>query len=117
MLRISLHDRRFIATDNPHGVSGADTVFHYRVDGPVITATYRGGRIREGQIIGQATSADTVALLYHCFTQDGELLAGQAMGRVSVGEAGRVELDLDWSWLTGDRSGGHSHYVELSANP
>ncbi len=30
LLRRHLHDRRFVTRGNPHGVSGADTVFHYR---------------------------------------------------------------------------------------
>jgi len=113
MLRVSLHDRRFVASANDHGVSGADTVFHYRMEGPIITGTYRGGRVREGHLVGRATSADTIQLLYHCITTDGELLAGWSKGRVTTDAAGGVELDFEWAWLTGDRSGGRSHYVEL----
>ncbi len=113
MLRVSLDDRWFVATENQYGVSNADTVFHYRMAGHVILGSYRGGRVREGQLVGKATSEDTIELLYHCITTDAELLAGQARGRVSTNQAGRVELDFDWSWLTGDQSGGRSHYLEL----
>jgi hypothetical protein len=81
MLRISLHGRRFVATENQHGVSSSDTVFHYRMDGSVITGTYRGGRIEKGQLIDRAPSADTIDLLYRCITPDGELLAGRSSGR------------------------------------
>ena len=114
MLRARLHDRRFAAVDNEHGVSGADTVFHYRVDGAVITGTYRGGRVRAGHLVGRATGPDTLELLYHCVTTGGELLAGESRGRVTAGADGRTVLDFEWSWLAGEQGGGRSRYVELS---
>ena len=46
-LRVSIHDKRFVTTGNPRRVSGTDTVFHYRTDGPVITGPYTGGRSGE----------------------------------------------------------------------
>jgi hypothetical protein len=115
LLQRRLHDRRFATTDNPHGVSGADTVFHYRMDGRVITGTYRGGRIRDGHLVGRPTGADTIELLYHCVTTDGELLAGWSRGRVGADAAGRTTLAFDWGWLSGAQGGGQSHYVELRA--
>jgi lactoylglutathione lyase len=114
MLHVSIHDKRFAPVANPHGVSGADTVFHYRTDGDLITGSYGGGRIRAGQLVGRVTSPDTIELLYHCVTTDGALMAGESRGSVSRGEDGRVRLAFDWSWLTGDRGGGQSHYVELT---
>jgi hypothetical protein len=113
MLRHSLHDKRFVTTGNEHGVSGADTVFHYWMDGRVITGTYRGGRIREGHLVGRVIDAERIETLYHCVTTDDELLAGWSRGVVSADESGRVHLHFDWAWFTGDQSGGVSSYVEL----
>ena len=113
MLRVSIHDKRFVATENPHGVSGPDTVFHYWVDGSAITGTYSGGRIRTGHLVGRVTSAETIETLFQCLTTEGELLAGQSRGEVSEDAAGRARLEFEWSWLTGDRSGGRSRYAEL----
>lgn len=42
MLRVDKDDKRFTAVENTHGVSGADTIFHYRTDGSLITGTYVG---------------------------------------------------------------------------
>jgi len=114
-LRARLHDRRFVTAGNPHGVSGADTVFVYRVDGSVITGTYQGGRIREGHLIGHATGPDTIELLHHCSTTDGELLAGWSRGRVGVDKDGRTTLAFEWGWLSGAEGGGVSRYVEAGA--
>ena len=33
MLRHAIHDKRFVTSGSPHGVSGADTVFHHVTDG------------------------------------------------------------------------------------
>ena len=115
MLRVDIHDKRFVTVENPHGVSGADTIFHYRTDGSLVTGTYAGGRIRAGQIVGRITSPETIELLFQCVTTDGDLMAGQSRGRVGVDAHGRATLEFDWSWLTGDRSGGVSRYVELGA--
>ena len=105
--------KRFVTTGNPHGVSGAETIFEYHVDGERIRGSYRGGRIAEGQLIGRVTGAGSIALLYHCITTTGDLLAGESTGTVGRDATGRVTLDFEWAWLTGDRSGGQSSYVEL----
>lgn len=109
-----LHDRRFIASENPHGVSDRETVFHYRLEAGVVTGTYAGGRIRTGHLVGRARSNETVELLYHCVTTDGELMAGRSRGRLSLDERDRLRLDFEWRWLTGE-GGGRSRYVELVA--
>ena len=115
MLAAAIDGRSFVTTGNPHGVSGADTVFTYRVAGDRITGTYEGGRVAVGQIVGRVTGPDTMDLLYHSLTTDGELLAGWSRGRVTRNAEGLLELAFEWAWLTGDRSGGESRYVERRA--
>jgi hypothetical protein len=39
-LSVDIDDKRFIATENEHGVSGADTISHYHIDGSPVTAAY-----------------------------------------------------------------------------
>ena len=114
-LRELLHDRQFVTVDNPHGVSGADTIFHYRVEGPLISAVYHGGRVRAGHVIARATGPDTIETLYHSLTTDGELLSGWSRGRVGTDAAGRTTLAFEWGWLSGAEGGGESHYVEREA--
>jgi hypothetical protein len=113
MLRHSIHDKRFVTTANVHGVSGPDTIFHYWMDGRVITGVYQGGRIREGHLVGRVIDEDRIETMYHCVTIDEELLAGWSRGIVSVDETGRLHLTFEWAWFTGDQSGGESSYIEL----
>jgi hypothetical protein len=114
MLSVDINDKRFTPVENEHGVSGADTVFHYWVDGSLVTGEYGGGRIRAGRLVGRVTSPDTIELLFQCVTTDGALMAGQSTGRVARDAVGRATLAFEWSWLTGDHSGGTSRYVEIS---
>ncbi|MCX2815101.1 MULTISPECIES: hypothetical protein [Pseudomonas] len=108
-----LHNRRFAVANNTQGLSGTGTVFHYQVEGIAITSTYQGGRIRTGHQIGRVTGLDTIELLYHCITHDGEILAGWSRGRVGVDDAGRTTLHFVWGWLSGAQGGGESSYVEV----
>lgn len=109
-----LHNRRFTVANNSQGLSGAGTVFHYQVEGNGISSTYQGGRIRTGHQVGRATGPETIELLFHCLTLDGEILAGWSRGTVGVDHAGRTTLAFVWGWLSGATGGGESSYVELS---
>lgn len=108
-----LHDRRFTVANNAQGLSGTGTVFHYRVEGDAISGTYQGGRIRIGSQVGRVTGPDTLELLYHCLTTEGEMLAGWSRGTVGVDDDGRTTLAFVWGWLSGAAGGGESSYVEL----
>ncbi|CAI8972353.1 hypothetical protein [Pseudomonas chlororaphis] len=110
-----LNNRRFTVANNAQGLSGAGTVFHYRVEEDVIFSTYQGGRIRMGNQVGRVTGPDTIELLYQCLTTDGEMLAGWSRGTVGVDQAGRTTLSFVWGWLSGATGGGESNYVELVA--
>lgn len=110
-----LHNRRFAVANNSQGLSGTGTVFHYLVEEFAITSTYQGGRIPTGHQVGRVTGPDTIELLYHCITNDGETLAGWSRGRVGVDESGRTTLHFVWGGLLGAQGGGESSYVEVQA--
>lgn len=109
-----LNNRRFTVAGNTHGLSGAGTVFHYLVEENAISGTYQGGRISMGHQVGRVTGADTIELLFHCLTTEGELLSGWSRGTVGVDQAGRTTLSFVWGWLSGATGGGESSYVELA---
>ncbi|WP_330209395.1 hypothetical protein [Pseudomonas sp. AM4(2022)] len=111
-----LHNRRFVVANNAQGLSGTGTVFHYKVEDGVISSTYQGGRIRLGTQVGRVTGVDSIELLYHCMTINGELLAGWSRGTVGVDQAGHTTLSFVWGWLSGQTGGGESSYVELTVD-
>ncbi len=108
-----LHNRRFSVAGNTQGLSGAGTVFHYRVEEHAISGTYQGGRIRIGNQVGRVTGVNTIELLFQCLTIEGELLSGWSRGTVGIDQAGRTTLSFVWGWLSGATGGGESSYVDL----
>ncbi|MEP3891041.1 MAG: hypothetical protein ABJN69_11290 [Hellea sp.] len=118
-MKLSLDNRVFIPVENSdNGVVNGKTRFHFWQEGMVFYADYFGGDVREGHIIGQFTDEtedETWAgnMLYHCLTTDKALKAGKARAVFSVVDDGRIAFNLDWEWITGDHSWGHSRYEEL----
>lgn len=107
-----LHGKTFVATANHSGLSDGRTLFHYLVDGDVITGTYTGGHILKGQLVGRVAGENRIELLYHCVTDEGQLLAGWSEGTVDLRDDGKTELAFTWGWLAGASGGGESRYVE-----
>lgn len=89
-------------------------MFHYQMMGDTITGTYQGGQIHTDHLVGRVTGQNTIKLLYHCLTTEGEMLAGWSQGTVDVDPAGRTTLTFEWGWLSGASGGGLSSYVELT---
>jgi len=114
--RLSLDNRVFVAIANSeHGIVSSDTRFHFWQQGDMFFADYSGGDVREGHIIGQFTDETTGTMLYHCMTKDHALKAGEAKAQFAEVTGGRLTMDLNWRWLTGDQSAGTSHYEEISS--
>jgi hypothetical protein len=108
----NLDNRRFVAEDNEHGLSGAETIFHYHQNGDMVSGHYRGGDIAEGNFIGHYTAPDRIAVRFQCLTGDGKLLSGHSDGIIAGNANDRLTLSFDWHWL-GEDGGGHSRYREL----
>ncbi len=113
MENFDLNNKRFVTAQNNQGLSSSETTFHYLQQGEIITATYQGGSIRKGFVLGKKTGMNQIELLYNCVTIEGKLLAGESNGTVSKHADGRLQMNLDWKWLNGDQSGGKSEYIEV----
>lgn len=110
---MTLDNKKFKVKENQQGISSSKTIFHYAQTDEIITANYAGGKIKSGSIIGKQISENQIELLYHCLTNDGELLAGRSSGTVTKNENDLLEINFDWKWLNGDQSSGKSHYIEM----
>ncbi len=113
MENFDLDNKRFVTAQNSQGLSSNETTFHYHQQKEIITATYEGGSIQKGFIVGKQTGMNQIKLLYNCVTTEGKLLAGESSGMVSKNAEGRLQINLDWKWLNGDQSGGKSEYIEV----
>jgi hypothetical protein len=95
---VDLDGRRFAAvrTDRGGQVDG-DTVFHYRQRDDLVEATYAGGRIRRGTLIG-TRAGDELDFRYVHLDVDGATASGRCHTRVEVLPDGRVRLHETWTW-------------------
>jgi hypothetical protein len=94
----SLDGRRFGSVSNTSdGEVDADTVFHYRQDGEVVSASYAGGQVRRGELIG-TREGDTLEFRYVHLNLDGRTASGHCVSRVEVLDDGRLRLHETWEW-------------------
>ena len=112
MKSYNLNEKTFVTTGNEKGLSSAQTRFNYFQKEDLVHATYKGGQIREGYIVGRQVAFNEIELLFQCVTVDNELKAGQSKGTITEDSNGKLLLTFEWNWLNGDRSGGYSYYKE-----
>lgn len=109
----NLNNKRFIPSQNDHGLSTSETVFHYFQSGEVITGQYQGGEVVKGNFVGKVIDGNQIELRFQCLTKSLELLSGKSTGLVSASANGKLALTFEWAWLDQPSGGGTSNYVEL----
>jgi hypothetical protein len=99
-------------TNSSTGIINTETTMTFVTENnSSVLGVYSGGTIKTGQVIAHRTGEITLELLYHCLTVSNELKAGQACGTFSYNASQQLYMQLDWQWLTGDRTTGHSEWV------
>ena len=93
----SLDGRVFAVADSGGGVATTDTTFHDSEDNGVVTATYGGGTIRSGFLIGTRTG-DSLDFRYVQLHTDGTTASGHCVTELEVLPDGRIRLSESWEW-------------------
>jgi hypothetical protein len=96
-----------------NGETSAETLFHYRQVGNILTSEYRGGRIVQGHLIGLVDAAGHIDMRYHQVNDLGELMTGICKSRPEVLANGKIRLHETWAWTSGDLSRGESVLEEV----
>lgn len=104
MTASSLDGRRFAATANVAGEVGTETVFEYGERDGEIWASYAGGAIRRGYLVG-TREGDTATFRYVQLNAEGQTSSGRCVSTVSTLPDGRLRLDETWRWESRDGSG------------
>ena len=94
--------------NSPHGQVTNDTEFRYQQDGNLLSATYSGGGIRMGQILGVVSQDGSLRFHYQHLTEQHELRSGVCVSTPEQLPDGRIRLHESWEWLSGDKSTGSS---------
>jgi hypothetical protein len=113
-MKINYNNRKFRpVTNSESGDAGADTVFHYHQDGPVVWAEYSGGQVIRGQLMATCAENGILDMRYQHVNAAGELMTGICRSAPDVLPDGRLRLREKWQWTSGDRSDGESVIEEI----
>lgn len=111
---MNYHGKSFRAVSNTaNGETSAETIFHYRQVGNVLTAEYSGGRIVTGHLLGFVDEAGNLDFRYHQINTDGQLMTGQCQSVPERLLGGKIRLHETWQWTSGDQSAGTSVVEEI----
>ena len=106
---INLNGRKFVSVSNTcNGEVSEKTIFRYFQQGGIIEATYSGGEIIKGYLIGKFTGADKLYFSYQHINREMNVHIGEAESTIEKLEDGRLRLNETWCWLNRDKSEGSS---------
>jgi hypothetical protein len=113
-MKINYHGRQFRGiTNTPNGQVSGETSFYYEQDGIQLTATYRGGSIEQGHMLGQVYDDNSLYFVYHHIDTQGHLKSGYCHSVAEVLEDGRIRLHERWEWTHGGEGKGESVVEEV----
>ena len=93
-----------VVTNTDNGETSPETVFHYRQTGTLLMATYSGGRIVAGHLLGLVDAAGNLDFRYHQLNTDGQLTTGMCQSTPEVLPNEKIRLHECWQWMSGDGS-------------
>ena len=93
--------------------TGTDTIFKYEQDGDMVTATYSGGHVKFGQIIGCVDANGILDMRYQHVDRDGALMTGYCKTTPEILPNGKMRLHEKWRWTCGHRAKGRSILEEI----
>jgi hypothetical protein len=111
---MNYHNKTFRPVSNTeNGETSAETIFHYKQNGNLLTSTYAGGKIVSGHLIGLVDEAGNINMRYHQVNSAGELMTGICNSKPEILTNGKIRLHETWEWTSGDRSRGESVIEEI----
>jgi hypothetical protein len=102
------------AQNTAEGDVGNDTVFHYRQEGDVVWATYAGGPVAFGTLIGRKLVDGRLDARYQHVTIAGTVKAGRCWSTPEALPGGRIRLHEEWTWTEGGTGSGSSQVEEIA---
>ena len=74
---INYHNTQFKPVMNSeNGETSSETIFHYKQHDHILTATYSGGQITAGHLIGLVDESGTIDMRYHQVNDKNDSLLG-----------------------------------------
>jgi hypothetical protein len=94
--------RHLVITSNTAGDAVAgETLFHFHQEGDVVWATYEGGNITLGHLLGRVDGEGRLDLRFQQITTAGELKTGRGVAIPEALPDGRLMLRDSWRFTSG----------------
>ncbi len=114
MSSINYNNKIFQPVSNTeNGETSGETKFHYVQTGNILTASYSGGKIKSGHLIGLVDETGRIDMRYHQVNEKGELMTGTCSSVPEILPNSKIRLHETWQWTSGDRSSGSSIIEEI----
>jgi hypothetical protein len=113
-MNINYNNRKFRPVSNSdNGEVSSDMLFHYKQNGNILTCSYEGAHITKGHLIGLVDKNGAIEISYHQVNSKGELMTGNCSSTPKLMKNGKVRLQEEWQWTSGDQSKGNSILEEI----
>lgn len=111
---VHYHNKIFRTISNSDtGETSPETLFHYRQEGNLLYASYAGGKVRYGHLLGLVDEQGNIDMRYHQVNNEGEIMTGICHAKPEIMTNGKIRLHESWQWTSGDHSKGTSIVEEL----
>jgi len=111
---INYNDKAFRSIQNSdNGEAGKETIFQYQQTSFIVSATYSGGPVLFGHLIGLVNADGEMELSYHHVNENGDIRTGVCFSRPEILSNGKIRLHEKWQWTNGDGSEGTSILEEI----
>lgn len=97
---INYNGRHFVSIENTeNGEVSSQTFFEYKQEGNIISATYGGGDIVQGTLIGIVRKDGSLEFRYNHVNSKSEIRGGKCVSTPKILPDGRIRLYENWQWL------------------
>jgi len=111
---VNYNGRSFASIQNTdNGEVSSKTIFNYEQDGQIILATYSGGEIVKGTLIGVVKEDGSLAFRYNHVNLKNEIRGGHCISTPQILPDGRIRLYEKWKWHDSENTEGNSIIEEI----
>ena len=111
---INYNGRIFVSVENTvNGEVSSQTIFQYKQINHIIQATYRGGDIIQGMLIGTVKEEGCLQFRYNHVNLRNEIRGGECISTPEILPDGRIRLYERWQWLDAENTEGSSIIEEI----
>ena len=111
---ISYNNKKFKSIENSgSGEVSSETIFEYFQKENILWATYRGGSILLGNIIGTVDEDGKIEMRYQHLSNDGIFKTGKCISTPEFLPNKKIRLHENWEWTSGKNGKGNSIIEEI----